>query len=395
MEAAGKTILPGLIDSHVHLGAPGGFLEDWSKYDAARMMSRELAAYLYSGVTTVKSTGDALDAVLSIRRVTNSGEKLGAELFLVGPLFTTPGGHGTEIMRSLPDAIRNSVNRQFLRLPQSATEAQGQVDALNRMHVDGIKAIMESGAGGLVYNRLDPQLLNAIAAQARADNLPIVVHTGDVRDVEDALKAGANGIEHGSFRERIPDADFALMAKNHVTYDPTLSVGEALPAFAAGNLDLLNRSLVQQAVPKEILTATKRMIESPEAIASRKSIGQYAVDMAIARDNLLRAWKAGVTLITGSDAGNMLIFHGPTVQHEMALWVEAGIPPQAALQAATLNSANALRAGGRFGSIEKGKEATLLIVDGNPLQDIKATEAISSVIFKGERIDRASLFDQE
>jgi imidazolonepropionase-like amidohydrolase len=66
-----------------------------------------------------------------------------------------------------------------------------------------------------------------------------------------------------------------------------------------------------------------------------------------------------------------------------------------ALQAATLNSANALRAGGRFGSIEKGKEATLLIVDGNPLQDIKATEAVSSVIFKGERIDRAGLFDQE
>jgi imidazolonepropionase-like amidohydrolase/ABC-type multidrug transport system permease subunit len=395
MEAAGKTILPGLIDSHVHLGAPGGFLEDWSKYDATKMMSRELAAYLYCGVTTVKSTGDALDAVLAIRSLTNSGERLGAELFLVGPLFTTPGGHGTEIMRGLPDTIRNSVNAQFLRLPQSAAEAQEQVDALNRAHVDGNKAIMEAGAGGLVYNRLDPQLLNAVAAQARADNLPIVVHTGDVRDVEDALKASVNGIEHGSFRERIPDADFALMAKNHVTYDPTLSVGEAFPAFAAGNLNLLNRSLVQQAVPKEILAATKKMMDSPEAAVSRKSIGEYPVDMAIARDNLLRAWKAGVTLITGSDAGNMLVFHGPTVQHEMALWVEAGIPPQVALQAATLNSANALHAGQRFGSIEKGKEATLLIVDGNPLQDIKATEAISSVIFKGERIDRASLFDQE
>jgi enamidase len=142
----------------------------------------------------VKSTGDALDAVLAIRSLTNSGEKLGAELFLVGPLFTTPGGHGTEIMRGLPESIRNSVNAQFLRLPQSAAEAQEQVDALKRAHVDGIKAIMEAGAGGLVYNRLDPQLLNAIAAQARADNLPIVVHTGDVRDVEDALKAGVNGI---------------------------------------------------------------------------------------------------------------------------------------------------------------------------------------------------------
>ncbi len=395
IEAAGKTILPGLIDSHVHLGAPGGFLDDWSKYDANKAMTRALAAYLYSGVTTVKSVGDALEPVLGVRSLVNSGERLGAELFLVGPLFTTEGGHGTEIMRSLPETVRNSVNAQFLRLPHTPAEAQAQVDALKRMHVDGIKAIMESGAGGLVYNRLDPQLLNAIAAQAKADGLPIVVHTGDVRDIEDALKAGVNGIEHGSFRQRIPGADFALMAKNGVTYDPTLSVGEAFPQYAAGKLDLLNRSLVQQVGPKELLAGTKKMIESPEAIASRKSIGEYPVDMSIARDNLLRAWKAGVTLITGSDAGNMLVFHGPTIQHELALWVEAGIPAEVALKAATLNSAKALGAGARFGSIEKGKDATMLIVDGNPLQDIKATEAISFVMFKGERLNRSTIFDQE
>ena len=395
IEAAGKTILPGLIDSHVHLAAPGGFLDDWSKYDANKSMTRALAAYLYSGVTAVKSTGDPLDSVLSIRTLVNSGEKLGSEFFLVGPLFTTAGGHGTEIMRSLPENIRNSVNAQFLRLPQTPAEAQEQVDALKRMHVDGIKAIMEAGAGGRIFNRLDPQLLNAIAAQARADGLPIVVHTGDVRDIEDALKAGVNGIEHGSFRQRIPDEDFALMAKNHVTYDPTLSVGEAFPQYAAGKLDLLNRSLVQQVVPKELLAGTKKMIESPDAVASRKSIGEYPIDMAIAHDNLLRAAKAGVTLITGSDAGNMLVFHGPTIQHEMALWVEAGLSPKVALQAATLNAAKALGAGDRIGSIEKGKDATMLVVDGDPTQDIKATEAISFVIFKGERINRAGLFTQE
>lgn len=395
VEAAGKTLLPGLIDMHVHLAAPGGFLEDWSKYDAAKAMSRALAAYLYCGVTAVKSVGDPLDSVLAVRGLVNSGERLGSEFFLVGPLFTAPGGHGTEILRGLPENMRTSANAQFLRLPQTEAEAREQVDALKRLNVDGIKAILESGSGGLVYNRLDPRLLDAIASQAKADGLPIVVHTGDVRDVEDALKAGVSGIEHGSFRERIPDSDFAIMAKNGVTYDPTLSAAEAFPKYAAGSLDLLNRSLVQQVVPKELLAGTKKMIESPEAAASRKAIGEYPVDMAIARDNLLRAWKAGVTLITGTDAGNMLVFHGPTVQHEVALWVEAGIPPAVALQAATLNSARALGAAGRFGSIEKGKEATLLAVDGNPLQDIKAVEAISFVLFKGERIDRAGLFDQE
>ena len=75
----------------------------------------------------------------------------------------------------------------------------------------------------------------------------------------------------------------------------------------------------------------------------------------------------------------------------MQLWVEAGIPPQVALRAATLNAAKALNAAARIGSIEPGKDATLLIVDGNPLQDIKATEAISLVMFKGENVDRSDL----
>jgi imidazolonepropionase-like amidohydrolase len=260
--------------------------------------------------------------------------------------------------------------------------------------VDGIKAVLDAGAGGAVYNRLDPQLLVAIGARARADHLSLVVHTGDDRDVEDALHAGVNGIEHGSFRQRIPDADFEAMAKSGVTYDPTLSVAEAFPEFAAGNLELLNRSLVQQVVPAKLLAGTRRMIESPEATRMRKAIGQYPVDMDIARDNLLRAWKAGVTLVAGSDAGNMLVFHGPTVQRELELWVDVGIPAQVALQAATLNAAAALRADSRFGSIEKGREATLLVVDGNPLIDIKALEAISFVMLKGERVNRGELFAQ-
>jgi len=96
-----------------------------------------------------------------------------------------------------------------------------------------------------------------------------------------------------------------------------------------------------------------------------------------------------VTLVTGSDAGNMMVFHGATVQREVQLWVEAGIPVSVALQAATLNGAKSLRADKRMGSVEIGKEATLLVVDGNPLEDLKAAEAISFVMFKGERIGRA------
>jgi imidazolonepropionase-like amidohydrolase/ABC-type multidrug transport system permease subunit len=387
IEGAGKTVLPGLIDVHVHLGATGG-ITDYKDYDAAKLLPRELAEYLYCGVTAVRSVGDTLDGALMTRSLVNSGEKLGAEFFLVGPLFTTAGGHGTEYFKDVPEAQRRPIEAQFVRLPKTAEEAKQMVDALKKQGVDGIKAIMEAGAGGIVFNRMDPQILDAIGAAARADNLPLIVHTGSVRDVEDALKAGANAIEHGSFQQRIPDQDFALMAKNGVTYDPTLSVAEASP-------EAMKDSLVQQVAPASLLAGTRKTIDSPAGQAMRKRAAEYPIDVNVARDNLLRAWKAGVPLVTGSDAGNMFVFHGPTVQREIALWVEAGIPIGVAIQAATLNGARSLRAADRFGSIEKGKEATLLVVDGNPLIDPDKLEAISFVIFKGDRINRSTLFDQE
>ncbi len=395
IEAAGKTILPGLIDTHVHLDGPGGFYDDWKEYASPKTMQRNLEAYLYSGVTAVRSAGDQLDRALETRKLVNSGEKQGAEFFLVGPLFTAEGGHGTEILKNLPPSIRDQAQAQFTRLPKSADEAKQQVDELKRAGVDGIKAVLEGGAGGAVFNRLDVQIFNAIAAEAHADKLPIIVHTGDARDVEDALRAHVDGIEHGSFRQRIPDEDFEAMQMEGVTYDPTLSVAEGVRDFGEGKLDLLNRSLVQQVGPRALLTGTRNAIASSQYAAMRKGLTQSSISLDIARDNLLRAYRHGVTLIAGSDAGNVLVFHGPTVQHELQLWVDAGIPVQVALNAATLNAAKALRSEARLGSIEKGKDATMLVVDGNPLQDIKATEAISFVMFKGERVDRAELFKQE
>jgi imidazolonepropionase-like amidohydrolase len=152
--------------------------------------------------------------------------------------------------------------------------------------------------------------------------------------------------------------------------------------------------LVQQVGPPELLRGTEAAMASADMESMRKSMAQYPTDMAIAIDNLKRAQGHGVLLVTGSDAGNPLVIHGPTVQHEMQLWVKAGISPTVALQAATLNAARLLRVDNHVGSIRSGNDADLLVVDGNPLEDMTATERISMVVFKGERIDRTGLFDQ-
>jgi imidazolonepropionase-like amidohydrolase/ABC-type multidrug transport system permease subunit len=395
VEASGKTLLPGLIDVHVHLAASGGFSESAGDYQPDKSMPHALAAYLYSGVTAVRSAGDPLDQVLKIRTLMNSGDRLGAELFTCGPMFTASGGHGTEYFKSLPEQVRKQAEEQTVRTPQTADEARQQVDALKQRGVDCVKAILEAGQAGLLFNRLDVSILNAIANEARAQKLPIAIHTGDSRDVADALAAGANSIEHGSLRDRIPEPLFAKMKAQGAAYDPTLTAVEGFLAVINGSKEPIERPLVLQVGPGALIESTKKFLTSENGEKMRARLKLLNMSLDQGKENLRAAWQAGVALVTGSDAGNPLVFHGPTIQREVELWVEAGIPAAVALQAATYNAARLLGVDRRMGLIKEGYDANLLLVDGNPLKEIKQIESVQSVIFKGERISRSDLFDQE
>jgi imidazolonepropionase-like amidohydrolase len=267
------------------------------------------------------------------------------------------------------------------------------VDDLKALGVDGIKTILEPGPPGHPIPRLDLTLFRAVADQSRADALPIVCHIGDLRDVEDALDAKVDGIEH-SPRQLLTDALLDRMQAQGVAFDPTLAVTEAILATAEGRTDPLDHSLVQQVSPPKLLDGTKKAIASKEFEPMRAVYRTFGFDLAIAKRNALLAAHAGVMLVTGTDSGNPQLIHGPAIHRELQLLVEAGVPPSLALQAATHNAARLLRADTRIGMIQKGYEASLLLVDGNPLKDISATEHIAAVIFKGEHISRSELFEQ-
>jgi len=277
IEAAGKTLLPGLIDSQVHLSLPGLPIDDPRYFqNPDKNFDRELAAYLFSGTTAIRSVSDPAEVVLKHQATIASGERLGAELFL-------------------PDEI-----------------------------LDG-----------------------------------------------------------------------AMMKATGVSYVSALTGVEARQAYIDGRTDLLDRSLVQQVVPRPWFAQVKESLNSARAQTERETLRGQPVPLDLAKQNLAAAYRAGVTLVIGTDSGNPMAVHGPGIHRELQLWVEAGIPPAIALQAATHNAARLLRTDQRIGLIRKGYEASLLLVDGNPLQDISATERISTVFFKGERVNRADLFDQK
>jgi imidazolonepropionase-like amidohydrolase len=213
-----------------------------------------------------------------------------------------------------------------------------------------------------------------------------------VNDVRAAVEAGTTTIEHGSFRERIPPELFVEMKRRGEIYDPTLTIVQALQELAHGKTDLLDRALVQQVGPRALLDQTKTELKKMSGALPADRMDE---EFHIAEDNLKAAYAAGVTLVAGSDAGNLMVIHGPTIQRELYLWVRAGVPPAIALQAATLQAAKALQASGRFGSIQPGKEATFILVDGDPVEDISNLERVTTVVFKGEQVWRAELFDQD
>jgi len=284
---------------------------------------------------------------------------------------------------------------EFLRTPKSPDEARKMVGELKKRGVDGIKTVLEGGWPGHPMPRLDVSILKAVVEAAHAAKLPVICHTGDSKDVADALDAGVDGIEHGSNRDVISEVLFSRMKQAGTTYDPTLSVMEALADTGAGKTDLLDLSLVQQVGPKKLLDATRKALASPQFAPMREGFKGVHVGLEFGKQNLAAAFHDGVTLIAGTDAGNFQVIHGPAIHRELQLWVQAGIPPEAALRAATSNAARALGAGDRLGLLRKGYDGSVLLLNGNPLKDIAVTEQIAGIIFRGERVDRPELFTQQ
>jgi imidazolonepropionase-like amidohydrolase len=305
IEGSGKTLLPGLIDTNVQLSAPGGV----AGTPSAKEIDWRHVAYLFSGVTAIRSVGDEVAPVLHLRDMVARGERLASEVFFTGPLIQTDS----------PE--------------QGAAIAMG---------------LQRQGASGLFVDTARVPM-----AELKAAGLPILSRS----------EKGADTLIGGVVP---PAAGYWI---------PALT---AVEARTEPKPELLERSLVQQVAIKGLLERTRPLLaKTPSGPGARVTIS--AADRVVA----------------GSGSGQMFVIHGPGIHRELALLVQAGLSPTEALRAATGRAAEALGVAGRIGMLKPGMEADLLLLDGNPLRDITVTERISAVIFRGERVARSELFEQE
>lgn len=339
------TLLPGLIDSHVHAFA-----------------NQKLPVLL--GVTT------QLDMFMPIAAVKPSKERMAkgmlddeADLFSAGILVTTPGGHGTEYGFAIPTLERPQDAEAFV----AARVAEGS---------DYIKLVYDDGKSyGFNFTTLDLPTLTAAIKAAHGQGKLAVVHVSTQRAASEAVEAGADGLVH-LFTDKEADAAFVALAKRKgVFIVPTYSVYESIFG-RAGSATLLKAPALAGMLDEAQRGAVDRAMRPVNASVRldglmRSSIGQ------------LKA--AGVPILAGTDAGNPGTLHGLSLHRELELLVQAGLTPGEALTAATAAPAKAFRLADR-GRIAKGLKADLLLVQGDPSHDITATRAIVEVWKDGKPV---------
>ena len=350
IEGQGKTLMPGLIDAHVHT---------WGN------AQREALRF---GVTTELDmfTQPSILPAAKLQR-TSLARTDQSDLWSAGILATVPGGHGTEYGFKIPTLTR-------------AGEAEGFVADRVKEGSDYLKIVIEDGSAyGHPMPSLDAATVRALASSAHAHGLLSMAHVATQHDAQVAFDGGVSGLAHVFADRKLDakaDAAFLKQASEHFVV-ATLAVQDSLSGAGSA-----------QALMKDARVSPYLSTDQRQALATAfPPAWQQPKFIANALHNIGVLHAAHVPVLAGTDAGNPGTTHGASLHAELALLVKAGLTPLEALQAATSAPAKAFSLKDR-GRIAAGLRADLLLVDGDPTTDIEATRAINTVWKNGYAVDR-------
>ncbi len=381
-DLTGKFLIPGLFDSHVHLGGSGGVGGGLVEQSDERQV-HDLQAYLASGVTSILSLTDSPEALGRLRSLVAQGKMRAPRTFFAGASVTAPEGHPAAMFNFVP-GLADQLTRQV----KTPDEARNAIRDLARLNVDLVKLVLEPGYSGRPMPRLDLEAFKAAVAEAKERGLKVTVHVGTDADARAAIEAGADGLEHTA--RGLSAETIARMAAKKVTFTPTLTVYDfEWKRSMLQNADDRLRRLVIPEVFAGLLDpagAFQGFMNDTEAVQGLSR--NFATGLtAVAAAN-----RAGVPIIAGSDAGNPATFHGPALIHELELLAQAGLPLSDVLIAATSRPATRLNQR-TLGRIERGSVADMVVLGEDPLAAVTAYRDVESVYLGGRKLDLAKLFE--
>ena len=355
VDLSDRFVLPGLIDMHVHLYSEGdplkarleGQTRDYE--DSVLIAARNARTTLLAGFTTVRDLGGEARGIATLRDFINAGELAGPTIVPAGRMVSVSSGHGdvNGLNRSITEALRADAD-------SVCNGAEGCRQAVRNQVSQGAEVIKFAATGGVNSNvagglarQMFEDEMRAIVETARTFGRKVTAHAHGKDGIDAALRAGVDSIEHGSF---IDEETIALFKQRGAYLVPTMLA------------------------PVAALAQARRGDRPPASLAKAEEAA------AAARASHVRAFKAGVKVAFGTDSG--VPPHGINAQ-EFKLMVDAGMSPAAAIQAATVNAADLLGRSASIGTIEAGKDADIIALAGDPVEDVTRLQSVDFVMRRG------------
>jgi len=342
LDAGGKTLMPGLMDNHAHY---------WFPFQGERLLER--------GITSVRDPGAPISSSMSFKEANRLGVVLGPTIYTAGPLIDASGGYHPMVDVAIDDPAA----------------APALVQALKEQGVDLLK----------LYFLLDPDVARAVLAEAERQGLPTTGHIGVRTSLREAVEAGIEGFSHIRVWRDVLPLEMQPQGEDETLDRERNPMGRMQADWSlidpeGPQLGELLRLMAARGVALDPTLTVQRLGDRDRA---RFSLGDFATAQETYRRMgrfVRRAHESGVMLLAGTDGGSL--------NDEMEAYVDAGVPVIDVLRAATVNGARWLGREAEFGTIQPGRRADLLLVDGNPLQNIRDARKVSAVIKEGRVVIR-------
>ena len=349
-----RTVLPGLIDSHVHLEdefGPNAQLKGFTQNaaDIAFQSTVYAKTTLMAGFTTVRDVGGT-GVNIALRNAIRKGIVVGPHMYTAGKIISSTGGHG--------DPTHGYREGLYAEPSFTETVADGKeacIKAVRQMYKEGADLIKITASGGVLSLEKDgsgaqfsDEELKAIISTAKDYGMAVAAHAHGAEAMKRAIRAGVTSIEHGTYMD---DEAIGLFKQYGVWYVPTIIAG------------------------KSVADSAKKPGFFPPVIA-----GKAAAIGPVIQGTFAKAYKAGVKIAFGTDAG--VYAHGKNWM-EFVYMTEAGMPALEAIKCATVNASELLGISDKAGTLEPGKWADIIAVEGDPTKDIHAMGQVRFVMKEG------------
>jgi imidazolonepropionase-like amidohydrolase len=373
----GKTVMPAMVNAHVHIGYEG-----YTSWGAANHTPENVLDHLqreaFYGVGVTQSVGSSpTDQSLQIQRDQQAGKLPPASRFFFMPGFAPPGGGPDAVLRVATTALH------VINEVANAQEARAAVQAVAAKNIRQLKIWVDDRRG--TYPKMTPEVYGAIIDEAHTRGMLVNAHATTLPDQKAVVRAGADVLVHVVQGEKVDEELLALVREKKPYWATVIGLGD--------RTEVCERDpFFEESLPAKVIAAIRETME-PRPLAA--SCGPPSPNAArreeILANNLQQMIAAGARLVLGTDTG---IHAGHTFgtgeHHELARWVQLGVSPAAVIVAATSRPAELLGIAD-VGTLAVGKSADFVVLDANPLDDIRNTRKIARVYLRGQLFDRDAM----